>query len=173
MNRRGITILFVICVFSLGMIVSGNVTADNKMKATDFSLKDQFGTTHEIKFPREKVTILAFADKDGSEQLEGWIRPLYERYTDKIDIYGVAELSSVPLIARGIVRGIIKKGTNYPVMLDWEGKVSKAYSYEKDKANIYLISKTGTVVLKKTGVANEKELNSLYKEIDQLLKSNK
>lgn len=53
--------------------------SNEKAKAESFSLKDQFGNLHRIKFPREKVLILAFADRDGSGQLEGWIRSLYER----------------------------------------------------------------------------------------------
>ncbi|GIU81483.1 MAG: hypothetical protein D6687_02950 [Acidobacteria bacterium] len=148
------------------------VFADNLMKASDFSLKDQYGKTYDIKFPREKVTILAFGDREGSEQLESWIRPLYERYQDTIDIYGIAELSSVPSIARGLVRSIIKAKSPYPVMLDWEGTVSQNYKYEKGKANIYVIDKKGFVVTKKTGLANPKELESLFKEIDKALKKN-
>ena len=159
-------------IFIIAVIMANNFTAfaNPKMKAADFSLKDQFGKVHDFKFPKEKVTILAFGDKDGSEQLEAWIRPLYDKYQDKIDIHGIAELSSVPLIARGIVRSIIKKKTTYSVMLDWEGKVSESYKYEKKKANIYLIDKKGMVVVKEIGAADAARLDTLYKEIDALLK---
>ena len=139
-------------------------------KAKDFSLKDQFGNTLEYKFPREKVTILAFGDKDGSDQLEAWIRPLYDKYTDKVDIMGVAELSAVPAIARGIVRAMIKKKSKKAVMLDWEGKVSKDFKYEKKQANIFLIDKNGTIITKQMGLADEAGLKKLYAEIDKLLK---
>lgn len=139
-------------------------------KAKDFSLKDQFGNTLEYKFPREKVSILAFGDKDGSEQLEAWIRPLYDKYTDKIDIMGVAELSAVPAIARGIVRAMIKKKSKKAVMLDWEGKVSKDFKYEKKKANIVLIDKNGNIIAKEIGIADEAKLKTLYAEVDKLLK---
>lgn len=139
-------------------------------KAKDFSLKDQFGKVHEYKFPREKVSILAFADKDGSEQLEAWIRPLYEKYGEKVDIHGVAELSAVPSIARGIVRVMIKKKSKQSVMLDWKGEVSKQYSYQKDKANIFLIDADGNIVAKEVGASDAKKLEEFYKEIDKLLK---
>jgi len=158
-------VAFPLIVFSAFL----SVFADNSMKASDFSLKDQYGKTYYIKFPREKVTILAFGDRDGSEQLESWIRPLYEKYKDAIDIYGIAELSSVPAIARGLVRSIIKAKSPYPVMLDWEGTVSRSYKYEKGKANIYVIDKKGSVTAKKIGLANQKELESLFKEIDKAL----
>lgn len=145
-----------------------NITfADNKAK--EFSLKDQFGKVHDYKFPREKISILAFADKDGSEQLEAWIRPLYEKYGDKIDIHGVAELSAVPSIARGIVRVMIKKKSKHSVMLDWKGEVSKNYSYEKDKANIVLIDAKGNIVAREVGATDAKKLDEFYKKVDKLL----
>lgn len=169
--KRQITNIFV-SIFVILAIMANQFTAfaDTKMKAADFSLKDQFGKVYDFKFPKEKVTILAFGDKDGSEQLEAWIRPIYDKYQDKIDIHGIAELSSVPLIARGIVRGIIKKKTTYSVMLDWEGKVSESYKYEKKKANIYLIDRKGTIVVKTIGAADATRLETIYKEIDALLK---
>ena len=139
-------------------------------KAKDFSLKDQFGKVHEYKFARGKISILAFADKDGSEQLEAWIRPLYEKYGEKVDIHGIAELSAVPSIARGIVRVMIKKKSKQSVMLDWKGEVSKQYSYQKDKANIILIDADGNIVAKEVGASDAKKLEDFYKEIDKLLK---
>jgi hypothetical protein len=144
--------------------------ADNLMKASDFALKDQYGKLHEIRFPRDKITILAFGDREGAEQLESWIRPLYERYQDKIDIYGIAVLSAVPAIARGLVRSIIRSKSSYPVMLDWEGNVSQSFGYEKGKANVYLIDKKGFLIAKKTGLASQKDLESLFKEIDKVLR---
>ncbi|MCS6874639.1 MAG: redoxin domain-containing protein [Pyrinomonadaceae bacterium] len=140
------------------------------MKAENFSLKDQFGKVHKVEFPREKITVLAFADREGSSQLESWIRPIYERYSDRIDIYGVAELSAVPVIMRGVVRSFIRKGTEYPVMLDWDGKVSMAYGYEKGVANIYVINKEGVVIMKQKGKANKESLEQIFLKIDKLLR---
>lgn len=161
---------FVISLSLALLVVTSNGVSNELMKAKSFSLKDQFGNSHELKFPREKITVLAFADRSGSEQLERWIRPLYQRYREKIDIYGVAELSAVPMIARGFVRSIIRKSSNYPIMLDWEGKVSSDYKYEAGKANIYIIDEKGRIQLKKVGAVNDKDLNDLFSKIDYLLK---
>jgi hypothetical protein len=170
MSRQLKNIFASIFVILAVMTTQIPASANSKLKAADFSLKDQNGKVHDFKFPNERVTILAFGDKDGSEQLEGWIRPLYEKYQDQIDIHGVAELSSVPAIARGIVRSIIRKKTTYSVMLDWEGKVSENYKYEKKKANIVIIDKKGTVVVREIGAADATRLEAIYKEIDKLLK---
>ena len=165
---KSISVLFVfvcVCVANSTMAVS----RINKDKAVEFSLKDQFGTVYDYKFPREKVSILAFGDKDGAEQLESWIKPLVEKYDTTLDIQGIAELSSVPSIARGIVRSMIKKKSKFPVMLDWKGTVSKSYKYEKKKANIILINKDGAIIFKDTGVADNDKLTKLYKEIDKIV----
>ena len=146
----------------------------NNPKAAAFTLKDQFGNELSFKFPREKITIFAFADKNGSEQLETWIRPLAEKYSakyaDKLDIQGIAELSSVPGIAKGVVRNIIKKKSERPVMLDWNGEVSKSYSYQKDQANIVLVDRQGNIIARETGAADDDGLAKLYQAIDRELK---
>jgi AhpC/TSA family len=169
---KSIGLLFAVVCLLISNSALANHRLNNKEKAAEFSLKDQFGTVYDYKFPREKVSILAFGDKDGAEQLENWIKPLVEKYDTKLDIQGVAELSSVPSIARGIVRGMIKKKSKYPVMLDWKGAVSKSYKYEKKRANIILIDKNGAIVFKVTDAADSTKLDKLYKEIDKLLKEN-
>lgn len=71
--------------------------------AAEFSLKDQFSATRNYSFPRAKVSVLLFSDREGFEQLEGWIRPLVERFDNRVDVQGVAVLSSVPRLARPAV----------------------------------------------------------------------
>lgn len=173
-------VLVFLCALSLvftGFNIAANPLGDNKKdkkaekpKAAEFVLKDQFGKELTYKFPKDKVSLLAFADKDGSDQLDAWIRPLYDKYTDKIDILGVAELTAVPGIAKGIVRGMIKKKSPKSVGLDWDGKVSKSYDYQKKQANIILIDKDGNIILKEIGAVDNTKLEKFYKEIDELLK---
>lgn len=136
-----------------------------KVKAQSFELEDQFSKKLPVKFPAKKITVLVFGDKEGSEQIEGWVSPLYKKYTDKIEIYGIAELSVVPWIAKGFVRNAIKSRSKTPIMLDWSGEVSKNYGYEKEKANLFVIDKEGYIIAEKRGAATSAELESLYKEI--------
>ncbi len=167
-NRVWKSFVLVALVFCL--FTNGNVAAFNREKAAEFLLKDQYGNQLSYKFPKDKVSVLAFADRNGSEQLEGWIRPLVERYDTKIDIHGVAELSAVPGIARGIVRGIMKREVKYSVLLDWSGDVSKNYKFQKDKANIFVIGKQGNIISRRTGTVNSVSLANLYQEIDGLMR---
>jgi hypothetical protein len=152
------------------MVFPGNLSSpDTEPRATEFELTDQNGRTHTFRFPRQKVSILLFGDREGSEQLEGWIRPLAERYDESIDIKGVAELSGVPALARGMVRRIMRREIKYSVMLDWKGDISKTYGNQKGAATLVVVSRDGRIVYRTSGAAQESELERLYKVIDQVM----
>lgn len=150
-------------------IKTNSIRADKKsLKAAAFELEDQFNKKFALKFPAKKVSVLVFGDRKGAEQIEGWVRPLFEKYTDKIEIYGIAELSAVPWIAKGFVRNAIKSKTKSSIMLDWSGKVSKDYDYESEKANLFVVSKDGYIVAEKSGAATPAELEDLFNAIGDL-----
>lgn len=137
--------------------------------AASFELRDQYENTLTYKFPKQKISVLTFGDRKGSEQIEGWVRPLYDRYQTRIDQNGVAVLSSVPSFARGIVRRIFKSKVKYPVLLDWKGDVASAYGYQNNQANLYVIDRDGRIVLRLTGAANPEQLNRVFAQIDRML----
>ena len=138
-------------------------------RAMDFELRDQFGKTLAYRFPKERVSVLVFGDRKGSEQVEGWVRPVYERYTDRIDLHGVAVLTSVPSLFHGYARRQFRKSVKYPVLLDFKGDVTKGYGYEGDKANVFVIGRDGAVAHRAAGAATPDGLSRLYAEVDRLL----
>lgn len=138
-------------------------------KAAEFELKDQYDTSFSYRFPKSRITLLTFGDRKGSAQIEGWVRPLYDRYQERIEQYGVAVLSAVPGLLRGTVRGMFKNKVKYSVLLDWKGDVAKAYQYEGRQANVFLVDRQGRIVYRTKGPANESELQKLYAQIDALL----
>lgn len=135
-------------------------------KAPGFVLKDQNDKSYAVDFPRDKVTVLIFGDREGSDQVEGWVRPIYDKYKDKVEVYGIAELSAVPGLARGVVRRIIKSRTKYSVLLDWNGNVSEAYGYQTGKATVVVVGKDGKIIARRAGAASQSGLNAVYKEIN-------
>ncbi len=138
-------------------------------QAPAFTLKDQHRTTHHYQFPRPKISVLIFADYAGSAQLESWIRPIYARYRDAIAIDGVADLSSVPKLIRGMVRSAFRDRLARPVMLDWAGTVSTDYHYEKGQANLFVIAPDGHILLKVIGAMNNAKLQRVHHTIDRQL----
>ena len=138
-------------------------------RAMNFELRDQYGKTLAYSFPKEKVSVLVFGDRKGSEQVEGWVRPVYERYTERVDLHGVAVLTSVPSLFHGYARRQFRKQVKYPVLLDFKGDVSKGYGYEGDKANLFVIARDGTVSHRASGAATPESLNRLFVVLDRLL----
>jgi hypothetical protein len=138
--------------------------------AQGFALRDQYNQLSTYQFPPERVTVLIFGDRKGSEQIEGWVRPLWDRYQAKIDQRGVAVLSSVPALVRGMVRTIFRSQVKYSVLLDWKGNVSEAFGYQQGRANLIVIDRKGRIVLRLLGAADAASLERLYGQIDQLLR---
>lgn len=137
--------------------------------STGFELQDQFGTQHQITFPQNRISVLLFADREGSQQLEGWVKPLYERYRDAIDIQGVARLVGVPPPLRPVIRAIFRRLFAHPVMMDWTGHVSDHFAFESGRVNLLVISPAGQTEYRINGPATPALLEQCYARIDTLL----
>lgn len=137
--------------------------------APDFSLETLDGSQQRFAFPAERPLILAFADQKGAEQMEAWIKPLYARYTEQVGIHGIAELGGVPGFARGMVRGIIASLVDQPVMLDWNGTVSKQFGVQKGVTNLFVINSKGQILLVQRGQADLDKLKAIVAVIDPLV----
>jgi len=138
-------------------------------QATAFTLKDQHGRLRVYGFPQKTASVVFFADYTGSEQLEDWIRPLYDRYQQTIGIYGVADLSAVPGFMRGVVSLAFQAQVQYPVRLDWHGTVSRSYQAQSGQANLYVIDTQGRIVLQLVGAVSPERLQRVMAQIDRLL----
>lgn len=154
-------LLFVLSVFT--------VHAGSKDQSPSFELQDQFGTEHAVVFPSDRVSVLVFADRKGSGQLEDWVRPLYKRYRDDIDIRGIAKLKGVPRLLRPTLRTIFRNRLPYPVMMDWTGDVSEDYQYEAMLANVVVLCSAGKIEYRFNGQADPAELKKCFERIDRLL----
>jgi hypothetical protein len=153
-------------VFTLAVLA---VHADSPERSNSFELRDQYGETHEVVFPGSRVSVLVFADRKGSEQLEDWVRPLFRRYRDEIDIRGVAKLKGVPRLLRPTLRSVFRKQVPYPVMMDWTGDVSQDYQYEARVANVIVLCSAGQIAYRFNGQADPAALKKCCDRIDKLL----
>lgn len=112
---------------------------------------------------------MTVGDRAGSEQLETWIRSLYERYGSRIDIDGVADVSTVPKPLHGVVHALFRKRLTHSVMLDWHGSVVKRLEDEPGAANIYVIDRRGTILKQITGPVNAVSEQELVRIIDRAI----
>ena len=132
-------------------------------------LRDQFDAPQKLSFPGTNVTLLTIADKKGSEQIAGWVAALKQRFGKRIDIRGLADVSTVPRPLRGMVRLKFQKIHTYPVMLDWSGEAVKAFTYVPGKANVLVLDPRGQILERISGEANPKAVADLCAAIDRVL----
>jgi hypothetical protein len=151
----------------LTTVFTANAEPTNSVPVlASFELRDQYDNLHTISFPATNVTLMTVADRKGSEQIDGWIAPVKERYGDRIAIEGIADVSTVPRLLRSMVRKQFKKGRAYPVMLDWDGPVARSFNYQKDEANFFVIDRQGHITGCFSGATNDVALKSLFASID-------
>ena len=152
------------------LCTAGPAPTNSEPALAPFELHDQYNIRHKISFPATNVIVLTVADQKGSEQIDGWVAPLKERYGERIAIAGVADVSKVPRLLRSMVRERFKKRRAYPVMLDWEGSVARGLNYHKDEANVFVIDLDGRVSGHFTGATDEVSLRTLFAEVDLALR---
>jgi hypothetical protein len=138
-------------------------------KLSDFELTDQDATPRSYRFPKEKITVMTVADHQGSDQLAPWIQALHDRYQQRIDLDGVADVSMIPKPFHSLFRAAFRKKLSYSVMLDWEGSVVKEFGYTKSVANLFVIDRRGCIVMQATGPWRELAARELFEAIDRAL----
>ena len=149
----------------------GQEEGEHTMRAPDFTLEDQHRDEHEYRFPRERVTVLFLADREGAEGLEDWVRPLYDRYELDVDLRGIAELSEAPRIFRGLIRLGFRQVLEYPVLMDWEGEVCEALDYPGEIPRVVVAAPDGEIALKVDGEAEPERVVRVMRSVDELLET--
>ncbi len=147
--------------------------ADTNLVCSSFALRDQFGALHQMSFPRTNLLVLTIADRKGNDQIDGWLESLTNRLSCHLAIAGVADVSPVPSLLRGLVQRRFKAARPQPVMLDWHGSVVGKFPVEKDRANIFLIDREGHVVHHASGSASRDSVDDFLARLDHALKSSK
>lgn len=125
-------------------------------QAPEFTLEDQFRKSHTIEYPADKASIFVLADREGSKQVEAWIRAVYDKFQDRVNIRGIALLKGVPSALRPTIRYLFKKQVDYPVMLDWEGTVTESFAFKPGLACVFVVNIDGSIVLAEYGPAEGK-----------------
>lgn len=134
----------------------------------EFTLTDQDGRTRAVRYPNDKVSVFIVADQKGSSEIAGWIKPIYARYENRIEISGIAALPGIPPMFHGLFRREFKKRLAYPVMLDWSGNAARSFGYEKQRAQLFVIRKDGRIAMSQSGAVNDRALAEVFGTIDRL-----
>lgn len=134
-------------------------------------LSDQFERAHRVVFPAPKVTVLAIADRRGSEQIDSWIEAVHARYGERIDFRGIADCGGAPRLLHGRIRAGFRDERKQPVMLDWSGEVSAALGYEAGVANLLIVARDGRILHRFAGPADAGRVAAFRRALDAVLDS--
>jgi hypothetical protein len=132
-------------------------------------LRDQYDAPQRLTFPATNVVILTIADRKGSEQIEGWVTPLKERYGGRIDIRGLADVGAVPGFWHGKVQKKFQETRKYPVMMDWSGTNCAQFGFQPSVANVLVIARDGTIGGRFAGPATDSAFKEAQAAIDAAL----
>jgi hypothetical protein len=136
-------------------------------RAPEFTLQDQYEKTVSLRQYEGSIVILIASDKEGSAQNPVWKKAIKDKYTDRVVIQGIADVSSVPFFMKGKIRKDFKKDAE-SILLDWKGEVFKSYGLAPKVSNVVLIDKLGTIGFLHSGPADPDALQRLFAVIDRV-----
>jgi hypothetical protein len=158
---------------SLLLMVPAARANESEMLATNLpatiELRDQFNEPQKLSLPLTNITLLAIADKKGSDQVSDWIGALKARYSDRIDYRGLADMTGVPPFLQSTIRKQFRKTCSHPVMMDWSGKVCAQLGYRRGVSNILVLGCDGVVLARFSGPASETNLRQAVAALDSAL----
>jgi hypothetical protein len=128
-------------------------------------LEDQFRRNHTFAFPKARPVVLVIADREGSAQIAGWIDRLKQRDSGQVEFAGLADMSEVPALLRGMVRSRFRQQFTYPVMLDWSGAVCKALGASPGQVNVVVLDSKGLLRGRVTGPPSPENLEALFRAL--------
>jgi len=165
--RSGLRLLLVaFCGFGFDIHAGSSSTAEVEhhsdavgCSVDSIRLEDQFGQLHVCLFPAAKPIVLLAADKRGNEQLDPWIKSVTEGLGQRVTILGVADVRGVPGLFQGKVSRKFREVQDHPVLMDWKGEILDVLQPKKDLPNIYLLSRTGVVLMHSSGEATDERVH--------------
>ncbi len=140
-KRKSITVLTLL----LALAAAAALALQTGLRAPNFKLTDQFNKIWSLDAQKGVVTALIVADRDSGRAMGSWVDNLKTKYGSKIQVLGLLDLHSVPGIGRGIARSRIKSETKDPLMLDFDGNISKQYGVSSKNPAAVVIDKNGIV----------------------------
>jgi hypothetical protein len=136
-------------------------------KAPDFSLLDQYGRQYSLGSFAGQPLVLIASDQEGSKQNRQWVDRIQKKYKERIRIEGVADVRTVPVLMKSVVRSDFKKNKD-SILLDWDGAMFTSYGCVKSVSNVILIDSKGYIRHIHAGGATADAVDRLFRKIDTL-----
>lgn len=138
-------------------------------RAPTFMLTNQFGVETTVDFSGDQPSILIFADQEAGEQIEAWALKLAVVFGERITNYRIVNPGEVAPRMRPFLRLILQKRTEFPILLDYDGIVSKKYECVAGAANLFVVAPNGKIKARQNGEMTEQGWEITEKAIASLL----
>lgn len=134
-----------------------------------FTIEDQFQKKWSKADYAGKITLYIVCDKKGYDHADNWTDKLVPKYRNSIQFVPVADVSPVPGLLKGYIRGKFKDEFAFSVLMDWEGVLVKAFDMEEGYPTLVLADKSGIVKYRVWGTGSETQIKRLQENIDALI----
>lgn len=158
--------LFIVCVIVAPALAAAQHPLVNT-KAPDFHLNDQYDRPYSLKSFSGRPLVLLASDKDGEDQNYRWKALILDKYKNRIQVAGVADVRAAPFFLKSLVKNNFKKESG-SILLDWEGVFFTSYGLTKKVPNVILIDKNGYLRHQYAGPPEQGAIKRLFREIDAL-----
>ena len=173
---RGRTVARVVANAAAVCLAFGSVAsaADSvqAQRCPNLNLEDQNARAQSIQFPRERPGFLVIAGRHGTGEIAKWVKPVRTTFGEAVDIFGLADVHGIPGIFRPAVRGMIKKGSEWPVLMDWTGETVGAIFSPGADIEVLVLSKAGQVLVRVSGPVTDDGLQRVKDRFAGLLPKN-
>jgi hypothetical protein len=151
-------------------LCSGAVLAAEPARCPEIRLEDQHGVRHEVRFPRERPVYIVASTRSGTGKVGGWVKPVVEKYGDKVEIFGLADVRGIPQMFRGAVRLLIRDGTPWPVLMDWEAQAIPGLCTPGANIEVMVVEPDGRVRFRHAGESSPEGLERVFQVLDEILR---
>lgn len=141
-------------------------------RCPNMSLEDQNARAQSIQFPRERPGFWVIAGRHGTGEIAKWVKPVRTTFGDAVDIFGLADVRGIPGIFRPAVRGMVKKGSEWPVLMDWTGDTVGAIFSPGADIEVLVLNKAGQVLVRVSGPVTDDGLQRVKDRLAGLLSKN-
>jgi hypothetical protein len=130
-------------------------------RCPSMQLEDQHARAQVIQFPRERPAFLVIAGRHGTGEITKWVKPVRATFGESVDIIGLADVHGVPGMFRPAVRAMVRKGSEWPVLMDWTGETVGSIFMPGADIEVLVLSKTGQILTRVAGPVTDEGLQKV------------
>jgi len=130
-------------------------SATDASRPLEYTLEDQFGTTHTEEECRGKVAVYLGGDREGSKMIPDWgsrFRRALARELEEGSVcsVGFAHLKGAPFFVKKRIIASFPRDPEAWTLMDWKGHFLKTWGGEKNAANYYVFNRQGLLVVQRS-----------------------